>query len=162
MGGDKALTTISVQTNFIDNIAFAYLMIWLTQFLKENLKKRDFINDILGALIVGGLGFIFRSFNLVVWVFSTLIYQKLRYHQLDYEFLNRRLFAIILSSVSVMISDGVESIIRMLITKYDIIKISNDFGTYVYIILYILIAVVFVIYLNGQVFTKILNKKLWI
>ncbi|BDR57068.1 sensor histidine kinase [Xylocopilactobacillus apis] len=154
------MTTISVQTNFIDNIAFAYLMIWLTQFLKENLKKRDFINDILGALIVGGLGFIFRSFNLVVWVFSTLIYQKLRYHQLDYEFLNRRLFAIILSSVSVMISDGVESIIRMLITKYDIIKISNDFGTYVYIILYILIAVVFVILLKRTGIYKDIEQKI--
>ena len=136
---------MSLLTNLIDDTVSGFLMIFVTNFLKEDNKKQSIIVDMLVAVVVGIFGVMFRSISIAMWVLSSIFYQKLRYHQLDYDFLNSRLFAIIVSYAAVIISDAIETAGRFLLKRFSNINLSNDFGAYVYIVLYIIIEVSFIV-----------------
>lgn len=153
------MTSVSLLTNFIDDIVTCILIAFVTIFLKKGAKKTAIVNDILVAVVVGIIGVFFRSLNLIIWILSSIFYQKLRHHRLNYEFLNRRLFAIVISYLSIMISDRIETLCRFMLRRYNIVNISNDAGTFIYIILYILIATVAVIVLKkSEIYSNLYEK----
>ncbi|BDR57073.1 hypothetical protein [Xylocopilactobacillus apis] len=154
------MTSVSLLTNFIDDMTICFLIFFVTNFLNKDAKRHAIVGDMLVAIVVGIFGLMFQSLNLIIWVLSSIVYQKLRYHQLNYEFLNRRLFAIVLSYLSIMISDGIETFGRFMLRKYNIINISNDVGAYFYIILYIIITVVSAITLKRSEIYSNLQEKI--
>lgn len=144
------MVEISTVADFINNFFFVYLILVITHLLEGYYRKRYIITDLLVSIVVGFLGLPLQDVNLLVWLVSVIIYQKIYYKKLNYTHLNYRLLASIIVEITGLFVDCLDLLVRPCFSVIMGFNISNDQLTYIDIFFNIILVFLFMLFIYNH------------